>query len=101
MYAMKRGRNLSFLSRWITVGTPFITMRRRRFLYQRLPPPAQAAYIFAAIFPALLLISIAVSWNTLPTGGRAAAPFVAPLFFLPLAILHALCGSGKFGNRSI
>ncbi len=43
--ASHRRRPLSLLSRWITVGTPFIASRRKRFLYSRLGFFGKATYL--------------------------------------------------------
>jgi hypothetical protein len=50
---------LQGLSSWMTVGTPFIQMQRRRFLFSRLTPLGRSAYLALAIF-ALNPISAAI-----------------------------------------
>jgi len=50
---------LQCLSSWMTVGTPFVQMQRRRFLFPRLPRLGRSAYLVVAIF-ALNPISAAI-----------------------------------------
>lgn len=43
--AAARKRELPGLKRWITIGTPFVELRRERFLFMRLPIILKAMYI--------------------------------------------------------
>lgn len=50
--AARRKQKLPGLQRWITVGTPFVELRKEMFLFQRLP------LIFKALFVASLMLLI-------------------------------------------
>jgi hypothetical protein len=43
--SMARGRPLEGLKRWITVGTPFVALRKERFLFTRLTLPRQVLLV--------------------------------------------------------
>ncbi|MGI9476985.1 MAG: hypothetical protein ACR2PI_09790 [Hyphomicrobiaceae bacterium] len=53
LQAAARKRQLPGLKRWITVGTPFVELRRERFLFMRLPIILKAMYV--ASFMLLLI----------------------------------------------
>ncbi|MDX2258481.1 MAG: hypothetical protein NW205_06140 [Hyphomicrobiaceae bacterium] len=43
--AATAGEQLPGLKRWITIGTPFVELKKERFLFQRLPLLLQALYV--------------------------------------------------------
>ena len=53
--AAVRKQELPGLTRWITIGTPFIELRRERFLFTRLPTILKAMYV--ASFMLLLIFA--------------------------------------------
>lgn len=54
LLAAARGTPLSNLSRWLTVGTPFIEMRKQRWLFSRLGTLGKTAYVSMLSFFAVL-----------------------------------------------
>ncbi|MFY0614683.1 MAG: hypothetical protein JXQ99_24345 [Hyphomicrobiaceae bacterium] len=45
LQAAARNQRLPGLTRWITIGTPFVELRRERFLFMRLPIILKAMYV--------------------------------------------------------
>ena len=62
--ATQRARPLAALSRWITVGTPFIASRRKRLLFSRLGPLGKAVYL------AVMTYSIGLIYGLIVYGSR-------------------------------
>ena len=97
--AAARKQNLPGLKRWITIGTPFVELRRERFLFMRLPIILKAMYV--ASFMLLLIFAGATFgrvwdgdinfdnsrtlWRLSLSGLFAALPVVA---FLLIAIVR-------------
>lgn len=84
------------LSRWITVGTPFLSSKKRFFLFSRLGLFAKALYLTlfsGAVFLTFLVILQRpdLAWHTESTAYVTyfMAAQLAFLAFLPLGIAHA------------
>ena len=58
-----RRRPLPGLSRWITVGTPFIAFARKTFLFSRLGVFGKAAWVSWLTFCALLLVGMGITYQ--------------------------------------
>ena len=67
--AAVRKQELPGLTRWITIGTPFIELRRERFLFTRLPTILKAMYV--ASFMLLLIFA------GQPSGGSGKAALMS------------------------
>lgn len=89
-----RKNALPGLSRWLTVGTPFIRGRRRGLLFSRLGLLGKSAYISFLVLAAYLAIvfsSVAVQDRSVSMWFRIIGVAVFALSaFLPFILLHAL-----------
>ncbi|MBU2531291.1 MAG: hypothetical protein KKB37_01015, partial [Alphaproteobacteria bacterium] len=65
--AAARKKELPGLKRWITVGTPFLELRRERFLFMRLPIILKAMYVASLM---LLVIFLGSTIGQLLNGDR-------------------------------
>src|SRR5262245_58494419 len=55
---VKKKTNIGLLSRFITIGTPFLEMQRRRFLFLRLGTVGRALYIVTLTMALLIVIFV-------------------------------------------
>ncbi|MGH1417537.1 MAG: hypothetical protein ACRBCJ_01625 [Hyphomicrobiaceae bacterium] len=54
--ATAKRKPLAKLKNWITVGTPFISLRKERFLFSRVPLVMQAIYVSLLLFVVMFLL---------------------------------------------
>ncbi len=59
--AAAKKEKLAGLKRWITIGTPFIELRRERFLFMRLPILLKAMYVASLML--FFMFAVAVALN--------------------------------------
>lgn len=64
--AAAKQQDLPGMTRWITIGTPFVEMRRERFLFMRLPIILKAMYVASFM---LLLIFAGATFGRFWAGG--------------------------------
>jgi hypothetical protein len=89
--AGSRKNSLPGLSRWLTVGTPFIRGRKRGFLFSRLGFLGKSAYISFLALPFSMAAEFV--WWSMREGESSdllTASIGAPFFLLPFILLHAL-----------
>ncbi len=58
--AVARRKRLERLTRWISVGTPFVNMRKEVFLFSRIPLVLQAIYVALLLFVVMFLVPMAL-----------------------------------------
>ena len=95
MLAARKQKELPGLKRWVTVGTPFVELRRERFLFLRLPIIMKALFVASLMLFLMFLLtavgavdsgdwnivnSRTVMWLSIGTA-LTALPFVAFLIF--------------------
>ncbi|MGE0025446.1 MAG: hypothetical protein AB7S70_17625, partial [Hyphomicrobium sp.] len=66
--SVARNRPLTHLRRWVTVGTPFVGMRKERFLFTRLTLPRKV--IFVASFMLFMMFLFYVAGELFSQGFR-------------------------------
>ncbi|KAB2849474.1 MAG: hypothetical protein F9K44_07840 [Hyphomicrobiaceae bacterium] len=88
-----RKDELKHLKRWITVGTPFVTLRREPLLFQRLPLLAKIAFVASLML--LLMFLVYVLIEAFQSGQRligSAIPTVllvtGAMMSLPILVVH-------------
>jgi hypothetical protein len=82
-----RRQTLPGLKRWITVGTPFVAMRKERLLFQRLD--LMRKVIFVASLMLLLMLLVYIATETL-SGGRMLFGSTFPVVLLITAVMMSL-----------
>jgi hypothetical protein len=89
--ATHRRRPLGFLSRWITVGTPFIASRRKRFLFSRLGFIGKATYLAVITYAIGLVYFFSKFINVGDVSSKTIAIImVAVIFSLPAFVCYGL-----------
>ncbi|MCB1522000.1 MAG: alpha/beta fold hydrolase [Hyphomicrobiaceae bacterium] len=93
--AAAKKQKLPHLRRWITVGTPFVNMRREPFLFTRLDLPRKV--IFVASMMLLLMFSVYIaaemtSGKSMVLGGRYPGILIATglMMSLPALVFYLL-----------
>jgi len=91
-HALMLGKQpLPNLSRWITVGTPFISCRQSWLLFSRLGTLGKTAYLAFLTFYSILLLGIgdaAYKDQRMPMGAKLAILFF--LFVVPVLIVYII-----------
>lgn len=56
--SIARRKPMNHLRRWLSVGTPFLSLRKEYFLFTRIPLPAQAVYVALLLFVVMFLLPL-------------------------------------------
>jgi hypothetical protein len=65
-----RGRKLEHLKKWITVGTPFVNLRKERFLFTRLTLPRKVVFVASLMLLMMFLFYLGGAIYDGTLGGR-------------------------------
>jgi hypothetical protein len=98
MLAAHRKEELPCLKSWITVASPFIKLRKSRWLFARVSQWGQAAYVVLVTFAVLACLA---SWASF-SGGQVIIAFIT-LAVLPFVLFYAsvyLVNARKFVHYS-
>lgn len=90
-----RGSKIDALSRWITIGTPFIAFSRKWFLFSRLGILGKAAYVTFVTFLCLFCLAVFIDNQTVD---RSLRPAFATIVVVLLIAANLLVGWGADRN---
>ncbi len=91
---------LKRLLAWCTIGTPFLDVRPRSFLFQRLDPPGLAVLILALaqlVIPLSLLVSHLLGGNLTAALDQRLGNAAVVSFYLPLMGVSAVLAAIAYG----
>lgn len=93
--SVARGQPLSHLKRWITVGTPFVGMRRERFLFTRLTLTRKVVFVASLMLAMMFLFYVGAeifsgALSQWQAGDYEELAFSGAMMSLPIAFFYLL-----------